>query len=121
MQSFDTEFDDAPKLTGNELALPVCETTALPAGYCRRFSLPDGNELAIFNVNGEYYAIENFCPHRGAPLSEGVMCGHIVECGWHGWQFDVRTGECLTVREEIRTFVVRVEEETVMVAVRTNQ
>jgi len=117
MQSFDTESDDAPKLTGNERALPVCETTALPAGYCRRFSLPDGNELAIFNVNGEYYATDNFCPHRGAALSEGTFDDHIVECGLHGWRFDVRTGQCLTVPEKLKTFRVKVKDETLFVVV----
>ena len=45
------------------------------------------------------------------------MLGHIVECGWHGWQFDVRTGECLTVTEKIRTYVVKVEEGIVVVEV----
>ena len=73
------------------------------------FELPDGNELAVYNVNGEFYAIENSCPHRGAPLSEGDLCGHIVECGLHGWQFDVRSGECLTVPDQIRTYQVTVE------------
>ena len=92
MQSFDTKTDD------------------LRPGACIRLALPDGNELAVFNVDGEYYAIDNFCPHKGAPLSEGAICGHIVECGWHGWQFDVRSGECLTVRERIRTYPVKVEE-----------
>jgi len=121
MQSFHTESDDTQQPEDGKQSFQVCGIDALPPGACRRFTLPTSTEIAIYNVNGEYYAIENFCPHRGAPLSEGVMCGHIVECGWHGWQFDVRTGECLTVREEIRTFVVRVEEETVMVAVRTNQ
>jgi nitrite reductase/ring-hydroxylating ferredoxin subunit len=75
-----------------------------------RFELPDGNELAVFNVDGEYYAIENACPHRGAPLTEGVLCGHIVECGLHGWQFDVRSGECLTVPDQIRTYQVTIED-----------
>lgn len=74
-----------------------------------RFELPDGNELAVYNVDGEFYATENSCPHRGAPLTEGVLCGHIVECGLHGWQFDVRSGECLTVPERIKTYQVTVE------------
>src|SRR6476646_1874555 len=87
----------------------------LQPGACISVELPGGDELAVYNVDGEYYATENFCPHKGAPLSEGVLCGHIVECGLHGWQFDVRTGECLTVREEIKTFVVRVEEGMVIV------
>jgi nitrite reductase/ring-hydroxylating ferredoxin subunit len=45
------------------------------------------------------------------------MLGHSVECGWHGWQFDVRTGECLTVTEKIRVYRVRVEDECVLVEV----
>ena len=85
MQSFDTKTD-------------------LPAGACTSLELPDGNELAIYNVDGEFYATENFCPHKGARLSEGILCGHIIECGLHGWQFDVRTGECLTVPEPIKTY-----------------
>ena len=82
----------------------------LPPGACVRVELPDGDELAVYNVNGEYYATENFCPHKGALLSEGKVSGHVVECWWHGWEFDVRSGECLTVRERIKTFKVRVEE-----------
>ena len=79
------------------------------------FELPDGNELAVYNVNGEFYAIDNSCPHRGAPLSEGELCGHIVECGLHGWQFDVRSGECLTVPETIRTYQVTIEDQMIKV------
>ena len=79
------------------------------------FELPDGNELAVYNVNGEFYAIENSCPHRGAPLSEGDLCGHIVECGLHGWQFDVRSGECLTLPDTIRTYQVTIEDQMIKV------
>ena len=79
------------------------------------FELPDGNELAVYNVDGEYYATENSCPHRGAPLTEGVLCGHIVECGLHGWQFDVRSGECLTVPDRIRTYRVTIEDQFIKV------
>src|SRR3954447_19598418 len=117
MQSFNTESDDAPKPTENERALPVCEVSALPTGYCRRFPLPDGRELAIFNVKGEYYAIDNFCPHRGAALSEGIVDDYIVECGLHGWRFDVRTGQCVTVPERLRTFRVKVEDEMLFVVI----
>ena len=110
MQSFNTEPDDSLASPATNEKYLVCPVEALPNGSCRRFSLPNGDELAIYNVNGEFYATDNFCPHRGAPLSDGVVKGHIVECGWHGWEFDVRTGECLTVTETIRVFQVRVEE-----------
>ena len=82
----------------------------LPPGASVRVELPDGDELAVYNVDGEFYATDNSCPHRGAPLSDGVLCGHVIECGLHGWQFDVRTGECLTVPDKIRTYEVNVED-----------
>jgi len=82
----------------------------LQPGACISVELPGGDELAVYNVDGEFYATENFCPHKGAPLSEGVLCGHVIECGLHGWQFDVRNGECLTVPDRIRTYEVLVED-----------
>jgi nitrite reductase/ring-hydroxylating ferredoxin subunit len=115
MQSFNTETDDAQTAGGATQTLIVGATGDLRPGACIRVELPDGDELAVFNVDGEYYATENFCPHKGAPLSEGALCGHIVECGWHGWQFDVRSGECLTVREKLKTYEVVVEDGLVKV------
>ena len=110
MQSFNTEADDAPSPAGAPQTLIVGSTDDLRPGACIRLELPNGDEIAIYNVGGEFYATENFCPHKGAPLSEGALCGHIVECGWHGWQFDVRSGECLTVRERLKTYQVLVED-----------
>jgi len=115
MQSFNTEPDDAAPPAAAKRKLIVGAINHLKPGECARFELPDGDELAVYNVDGEYYATENFCPHKGAPLSEGVMCGHVVECGWHGWQFDVRTGECLTVRETIKTYPLKIEDGAVVI------
>ena len=115
MQSFHTESDDNIQPEKKTESFYVCAIGALPPGACLRFTLPNGDELAIYNVNGEYYATDNFCPHRGAPLSEGAMFGHVIECGWHGWQFDVRNGECLTVREKIKTFAVKASDGMVFV------
>jgi 3-phenylpropionate/trans-cinnamate dioxygenase ferredoxin component len=80
------------------------------AGSCTAIALDGGKELALYNVNGEFYASDNLCPHQGAPLAAGDICGHVIECFLHGWQFDVRTGECLTVPEKIETYEVLVEE-----------
>ncbi len=110
MQSFNTNSGDPTRPDGTVRTLTVGGIDELLPGACARFELPDGEELAVYNVSGEFYATENFCPHRGAPLSEGALCGHIVECGWHGWQFDVRTGECVTVKEKLRTYRVIAEE-----------
>jgi nitrite reductase (NADH) small subunit len=110
MQSFDTDPDDTSTPPAADRTLTVGELHNIQPGAGAAVDLADGDQLAVFNVNGEYYAIENFCPHKGAPLSEGLLCGHIVECSWHGWQFDVRTGECLTVNEKIKTYRVQKEE-----------
>jgi nitrite reductase/ring-hydroxylating ferredoxin subunit len=56
----------------------------------------DGGEAALFNCGGTFYAIEETCPHRGGPLSEGSLEGTVVACPWHGWQYDVTSGACLT-------------------------
>ena len=117
MQSFNTEPDDTTTPVAAKRRLVLGAVADLQPGACARFELPDGDELAVYNVGGEYYATENFCPHKGAPLSEGVLCGHVVECGWHGWQFDVRTGECLTVRETIKTYPLKIEDGMVVVEV----
>ena len=110
MQSFSTKIDDAATSSDIDGSLTVGRIDDLRPGTCVRVELPDGDEVAVYNVNGEYYATDNFCPHKGAPLADGQLCGHIVECGWHGWQYDVRTGECLTVKDRIKTFKVRTED-----------
>jgi nitrite reductase/ring-hydroxylating ferredoxin subunit len=51
-----------------------------------------GKTLALFNVDGAYYAVDNACPHRGGPLGEGDLDGRVVSCPWHGWVWDVTTG-----------------------------
>jgi nitrite reductase (NADH) small subunit len=51
-----------------------------------------GRGLALFNVDGAYYCIDNTCPHRGGPLGEGDLDGRVVSCPWHGWRWDVTTG-----------------------------
>ncbi|MBM3219863.1 MAG: non-heme iron oxygenase ferredoxin subunit [Candidatus Rokubacteria bacterium] len=51
-----------------------------------------GREIAVFNVDGRYYAIDNSCPHRGGPLGEGDLDGAVIACPWHAWRWDVTTG-----------------------------
>lgn len=57
----------------------------------------NGKILAVFNVDGNFYAIDNTCLHRGGPLGEGYLDGSIVTCPLHGWQYDVCSGECQTM------------------------
>ena len=51
-----------------------------------------GSSIALYNVNGKFFATANECPHKGGPLGEGSMEGNVVSCPWHGWKFDVTTG-----------------------------
>ena len=52
----------------------------------------DGKTLALFNVDGAFYALDNACAHRGGPLGEGDLDGMVVVCPWHAWRWDVKTG-----------------------------
>ena len=119
MQSFDTDTDNGAPPSATAQTLVVGGIDDLRPGACVSFELPDGSELAVYNVNGEYYATENYCPHRGARLTEGALCGHVIECGLHGWQFDVRSGECLTVVDRIKTYKVKLEGGLIKVEVST--
>ena len=115
MQSFNTEPDDkAPPVAASRKVI-LGTINDLRPGECARFELPDGDDVAVYNVDGEFYATGNFCPHRGALLSDGALCGHVIECGLHGWQFDVRTGECLTVTDWIKTYPLKIEDCVVVV------
>jgi len=49
--------------------------------------------VALYNVDGTFHALDGVCPHQGGPLGKGCLSGAIVTCPWHGWQFDVRTGQ----------------------------
>ena len=63
----------------------------VPAGEGRVVEA-QGKTLALFNVDGAYYVIDNTCVHRGGPLGEGDLDGRIVTCPWHAWRWDVTTG-----------------------------
>jgi nitrite reductase/ring-hydroxylating ferredoxin subunit len=94
--------------------ITVGKTTNLPEGRGATVQLKNGAEIALFNVNGNFYAVENFCPHRGNPLADSRIYGHFVECDVHGWQFDLRSGACLTNEEcPIETYEVTIEDETI--------
>ncbi len=72
--------------------LAVASTNDIPEGQARAYVVGE-REIALFNVAGRYYAIENACPHQGGPLAEGWLEGTVVVCPWHAWCFDVTTGK----------------------------
>ena len=67
----------------------------VPPGSIREFQL-DGKTVALANVGGKLFVINNTCLHRGGPLGEGDLKCQIVTCPWHGWQYDVTTGKLAT-------------------------
>jgi nitrite reductase (NADH) small subunit len=64
----------------------------LPAGTIRELQV-EGKAVAVANVGGKIYAINNTCLHRGGPLGQGSLEGKVVTCPWHGWQYDVTNGK----------------------------
>jgi nitrite reductase/ring-hydroxylating ferredoxin subunit len=80
----------------------------LEPGQCAVVSAR-GRAIALYNVDGTYYATDNICGHHGGPLGQGVLEGKIICCPWHAWTYDVTTGVC-PVAENIRiqTFPVRI-------------
>ncbi len=70
----------------------------------------DGRSIALFNVEGTYYAIDNTCTHKGGPLGEGELNGDTVTCPWHGAHFDVKTGKVLKkpAGKDVNSFPIRV-------------
>lgn len=87
--------------------------------------IPDGEghlfrcgarQIALFRVGNDVRAIDNECPHAGASLYDGYTDGVSVVCPLHAWEFDVTTGECLTIPNmDVETFRVVVEEGIVKV------
>jgi nitrite reductase/ring-hydroxylating ferredoxin subunit len=87
-----------------------------------------GRSIGVFNVGGTFIAVLNVCPHELAPICKGRLTGttlpappgeftwdkegEILACPWHGWEFDLTTGQCLTDRRRLRRFPITIEEDT---------
>ncbi|MEJ1977132.1 MAG: Rieske (2Fe-2S) protein [Acetobacteraceae bacterium] len=98
----------------------VAPTAEIPPGARKLFTIK-GRPVAIFNLSGEYFGLFNRCPHQGGGLCDGVVTGlvqsdqpgqysydregEIVRCPWHGWEFDIRTGQSYCDPERVRTRV----------------
>ena len=105
----------------------VASVEEIPPGASKIVEVA-GRSIGIFNLNGEYFALRNRCPHQGGPLCQGrrwglleadapgvfrfSRAGEIITCGWHGWEFDIRTGQswCDPARLRVRSYEVHVEQ-----------
>ena len=98
--------------------ITVGKIDALPPGRGATIQLKGGGEVALYNVGGKFYAIENFCSHKGVPLADARLYGTIVECDVHGWRFDVTNGECFTNTNcSIESYEVVIEDEWIKIVV----
>ena len=98
-----------PKRQGKVVTVGKAES--VPPGRGATVRLKDGTEVALYNVKGKFYALENFCPHKGYPLADSRLYGNIVECDLHGWRFDIRSGECFTKKScSIESYDVTIED-----------
>lgn len=89
----------------------VCGAGDIPVGEIRGHDLPDGTRIAVYNVDGEFFATADLCTHGQSSLSEeGTLDGRIVECAWHYGTFDVTTGAACAMpcTVPIKTFPVTV-------------
>ena len=100
--------------------IDAAKLSDLPPGSCLSVELDDTERgVALFNVDGELFALDTTCPHAGGPLGEGTLQGDLVRCPWHGWKFNVRTGYCLKnpIHEwAVSCFPLRVENGIIQVA-----
>lgn len=94
----------------------VAKKSEIAPGAAKTVSV-DGVDILLCNVQGEIYAIEDVCTHDGAPLDQGTLEGPCVTCARHGAQFDVTTGEAITLPAvmPVMTFPVRVEDDDIFV------
>ena len=70
----------------------VAQLEDLAPGRSKQVTV-NGRVIALFNIDGKFYAIHNSCPHEGGPLANGRLKGYVVACPWHDLAFDVRNGQ----------------------------
>lgn len=94
----------------------VCNRSEIPSGSAVRIDDP---AIAVFNIDGEYFAIKDVCTHDQARLSDGELDGETIVCPWHGACFSVKSGEALSLpaTEPVETFPVILKEDDVYVEI----
>ena len=97
----------------------ACKTNELASGIMKKVTV-DGREIVVANIGGNYFACDDTCTHAGASLSEGAIDGSTITCGWHGAQFDCKTGslEKFPVKiNNLSSYTVTIESEDVFVEI----
>ena len=91
----------------------IAKPADIPEGKGKMFTV-DGQDVAVFNKGGQFFAMENTCIHKGGSLGDGSLDDETVTCPLHGWQYNVTNGECLMQPDtKLQTFPVTVENDEV--------
>jgi nitrite reductase (NADH) small subunit/3-phenylpropionate/trans-cinnamate dioxygenase ferredoxin subunit len=98
----------------------VAKTTEIDPGRARVVYV-QGIEIALFNIGGEFYAVDNLCPHEGGPLVAGTLQGMVLTCPWHRWKFHLKTG-CSPINPavQVQTYPVQIEGEEIRIGMATD-
>ena len=96
--------------------MKVAKINEIEPGQARLVDV-QGKQIALFNIDGTFFALDSTCTHKGGPLTEGEISGHKVTCPWHGARFDVRTGKVVgpPAQQAVARYGVRVTESNVEV------
>ena len=95
----------------------VAKVSDIAAGCAQTLEI-SGKMIALFNLDGKFYAVDNRCLHRGGPLAQGHLEGNVVTCPWHAWQFDIPSGKCHTMPDtKQNVYPVKIEKDEVYVEV----
>ncbi|HWA88185.1 MAG TPA: non-heme iron oxygenase ferredoxin subunit [Opitutus sp.] len=94
----------------------IAKLADVPPGTGKAFAVGD-RRIAVFNAGGRIFAIDDACPHDGAPLAEGTVEGTTLTCPWHGAEFDLTCGKvlCLPATEDVRSYPVFVTGDSIEV------
>jgi nitrite reductase/ring-hydroxylating ferredoxin subunit len=93
----------------------------IPEGEGRDYHV-NGHYVAVFHYEGQFYALEDICPHAGAPLYNGDLRDGTVMCMWHGWRFNLHDGVCINLPRacNVNTFPVTIRGQDLYVTLPVN-
>jgi NAD(P)H-dependent nitrite reductase small subunit len=95
----------------------VADIAEIPPGTAKVVEVQDVG-VALFNLEGTIYAIDNMCQHAGGPLGEGTIKGDIVICPWHGYRYHIKTGQYVKNPDmSVACYQVKVENGTISVSI----
>ncbi len=103
-------------MSGSGDWIRIASVTEVAEGEAKGIEIM-GLSLALYHVGGDWFCTDNVCTHAYALLTDGWLDGHVIECPLHNGQFDIRTGKGMgsPIEEDLRNYLVRIEDDGVMI------